>query len=179
MKRILISALLLLVSTSLYAYDIVPKLALDLPGTFKSDYEVEPSVAVAVDVKYPVSNYFSFGAGLEFLNSRTVSDKLSGSYFLNKDFSFLPAYLTVYFYPFGNSGEYKPYLRVDGGYNLNFVIDKANNSSAGIYVSGGIGFELFDRYIMEVVTSRYEGKDSGENITYKKISFKIGYKFTI
>jgi hypothetical protein len=59
------------------------------------------------------------------------------------------------------------------------MIDDAKDSSSGLYVAGAIGFELFEKYIMEITTARYEAKDNGENVTYKKISFKAGYKFTI
>ena len=178
MKKILILSFMLLFSVPLYAYDIVPKLTLDLPGTFRSDYEVETGIGIGAEARYPINDYFSLGVGLEYLLQRTISDKLNEHY-SNKNFSFAPAYVSILFYPFGNFANYKPYLKIDGGYNLAFMIDDAKDSSSGLYVAGAIGFELFEKYIMEITTARYEAKDNGENVTYKKISFKAGYKFTI
>lgn len=180
MKKIFLSFVFVLIITPVvFAYDIVPKVSVDLPSTFRTDYEVKVSMTMGIEARFPLSDYFSIGCGLEYLIPRTTSAKLKGEYYSNKDFSFMPAYATVILYPLGNFGEYKPYLKLDGGYNLLFTIDEANNASCGLYVSGAIGFELFERYILELATSRYEAKDNDTDITYKKIGFKFGYKFTI
>lgn len=180
MKKIVLSLVLIAIATTAtFAYDIVPKVSIDLPSTFRTDYEVKTSMTIGAEARFPLSDYFSVGCGLEYLLTRTTSAKLKGEYYSNKDFYFLPAYVTILWYPLGNYGEYKPYLKLDGGYNLVFGIDDAKDSSSGLYIGGAIGFELFERFILEVATSRYEAKDNGTDITYKKICFKAGYKFTI
>lgn len=180
MKKIFLTlVLIVIVTTVTFAYDIVPKVSIDLPSTFRTDYEVKVSMTVGAEARFPISNYFSVGGGLEYLIPRTTSSKLKGEYYSNKDFYFLPAYVTVLLYPLGNYGEYKPYLKLDGGYNLAFGIDDAKSSSGGLYISGAIGFELFEKFILEIATSRYEAKDNDTDITYKKICFKAGYKFAI
>ena len=91
----------------------------------------------------------------------------------------LPIYAGIICLPFGNFGEYKPYLRIDGGYNVYVGLSNGKNTTLGYYVAGGFGFELYERYIFELYTARYEAKDDDNNITYKDIFFKFGYKFTI
>lgn len=186
MKKFIISVCLLLSGTSLYAYDIIPKLSLDLPGTFRSDYEVDVAVNLGAEARYQLSDYFSAGVGFDYLFNRNISlgekaerDNANDKYYCDKRFSFLPVYLSIIFYPFGNFGEYKPYLRLDGGYNILFSIDDGIDSTPGAYYAGAIGFELFEKYIFELYASRYEAKDNGNDITYKNIYFKLGYKFTI
>ena len=180
MKKILLSLVLITaISTAVFAFDIVPKVSIDLPSTFKTDYEVKTSMAIGAEARFPLSDYFSVGCGFEYLIPRTTSTKLKGEYYSNKDFYFAPAYATILLYPLGNYGEYKPYLKLDGGYNLAFGIDDAIDSSSGLYVSGAIGFELFEKFILEIATARYEAKDNDTDITYKKIAFKFGYKFSM
>lgn len=184
MKKLISSLMFVLMfSTIVYAFDIVPKVSIDLPSTFKTDYEVKVSMTLSAEARFQLSEYFSVGGGLEYLIPRTTTDKLSkhdiDAYYGNKDFYFAPVYATVILYPLGNFGEYKPYIKVDGGYNVLFGITDGKDSSGGLYVGGAIGFELFERYILEVTGSRYEAKDNNEDITYKKIGFKVGYKFSI
>lgn len=178
MKKILILSLVLIFSIPLYAYDIIPKVSVDLPGTFRSDYEVQWSGSVGVEGRYAINDYLSLGAGFEYLLQRAVSNKISG-YYANKNFNFIPVYISVLFYPFGNFPNYKPYLKVDGGYNAAFMIDDSVDSSSGLYAAASLGFEIVEKYVLEICASRYEAKDNGENLTYKNISFKAGYKFTI
>lgn len=178
MKKILISGFVLLFSSAIYAYDIVPKVSVDLPGTFRSDYDVQTSGAVGAEARYAVNDYISLGTGFEYLLQRAVSNKTSG-YFSDKNFNFVPVYISVLLYPFGNFPSYRPYFKVDGGYNVAFMIDDSVDSSSGLYASATLGIELLEKYVFEMATSRYEAKDNGENITYKKVSFKAGYKFTI
>ena len=191
MKKIFLSLVLIcIVTTITFAYDIVPKVSVDLPSTFKTDYEVKVSMTIGAEARFPISNYFSVGGGVEYLIPRTTSSKdfliarsappeYEKGYYSNKDFYFLPAYITILLYPLGNFGEYKPYLKLDCGYNLFFGVDDAKGSSGGLYIGGAIGFELFEKFILEIATSRYEAKDNDTDITYKKICFKAGYKFTI
>lgn len=191
MKKIFLSlGLILIVTTITFAYDIVPKISVDLPSTFRTDYEVKVSMTIGAEARFQLSDYFSVGGGLEFLIPRTTSAKefpiahsvpleYEKGYYTNKDFYFLPAYATILLYPLGNFGEYKPYLKLDCGYNLLFGIDDAKDNTGGLYIGGAIGFELFEKFILEVSTARYEAKDNDMNITYKKIGFKFGYKFTI
>ena len=180
MKKLVLSLFLISIVTSIsFAFDIVPKVSVDLPSTFKTDYEVKVSMTVGAEARFSLSDYFSIGCGLEYLIPRTTSAKLKGEYYSNKDFFFLPAYATVILYPLGNFGEYKPYLKLDGGYNLLFDIDGSKDASGGLYISGAVGFEFFEKFIIELSTSRYEAKDNDTDITYKKIGFKFGYKFTL
>ena len=188
MKKFL-SVLLVLtfVAGNSYAIDLIPKLSICLPGTFRSDYEVDVCANLGAEARYNLSDYFSLSVGFDYLFNRNVSlgKKAEEAGFggdmpyNNKRFQMLPVYVGIILYPFGNFGEYKPYLRLDGGYNILFSIEDGNNSVPGIYYAGAIGFELYDKYIMEIYTSRYEAKDNDNDIAYKDIYFKIGYKFIV
>ena len=184
MKKIILS-LLLVVSTvaTSFAIDIVPKFSIDLPSTFKTDYEVKVSCGLGVEGRYNISDYFDIGLGVDYLFMRTVSDKLSKNgiegYYSNKDFQFVPVYATVIWYVLGKNEDYAPYVKVDGGYNACFYVENAKGSSGGLYIAGAVGFIIYENYVFELNTSRYEAKDNDTDITYKKISFKFGYKFTI
>ena len=198
MKKYLVVLLLLFISTvSAFAIDIdiVPKLSICLPGTFRSDYEVDIAVNVGAEGRYFFNNYIAVAAGFDWLINRNISmgKKASDDHDFDKGrynqvrFSMLPVYAGIICYPFGNFGEYKPYLRIDGGYNVYVHLSNDQSTSLGYYVSGGFGFELYDRYIFELCAARYEATDIDnkdnkviiDNISYKNILFKFGYKFTI
>ena len=161
MKKYLVVLLLLISTSCAFAIDIIPKVSLCLPGTFRSDYEVDLALNIGGEVRVPLSKYFA------------------DQYYTDANFSMLPIYAGIIIFPLGDTGEYKPYLRIDGGYNIYFSISNGNNSSPGYYVAGGFGFELFEKYIVELYASRYEAEDNDNNITYKNIFFKLGYKFTL
>ena len=190
MKKYLVLLLLFISTTCLYAVDIVPKVSLCLPGTFKSDYEVDIAANIGAEGRIFFSDYFAVAVGFDYLTNRNISmgKKASDDHDFDKGrynqvrFSMLPVYAGIICYPFGNFGEYKPYLRIDGGYNVYVHLSNDQSTSLGYYVSGGFGFELYDRYIFELCAARYEATDNDnddDNISYKNILFKFGYKFTI
>lgn len=187
MKKYLVVLLLLISTSCAFAIDIVPKVSLCLPGTFRSDYEVDLSLNIGGEVRVPLSKYFAVAAGFDYLITRNISMGTKAKkeewgkdqYYTDQNFSMLPIYAGIIIFPLGDTGEYKPYIRIDGGYNIYFSISNGKNSSPGYYVAGGFGFELFERYIVELYASRYEAEDNDNNITYKNIFFKVGYKFTL
>ena len=187
MKKYVVLLLLFISTTSLYAIDIVPKLSVCLPGTFRSDYEVDIAVNIGAEGRYFFSDYFAVAFGFDYLINRNVSmgkkasedEKFDKGSYNKTKFSMLPIYVGIICCPFGNFGEYKPYLRIDGGYNVYFSVSNGNNSSPGYYVAGGFGFELYERYVFELYVARYEAMDNDDDVSYKNILFKIGYKFTI
>ncbi|MBQ3833963.1 MAG: hypothetical protein II816_00370 [Elusimicrobia bacterium] len=188
MKKFLsILLVLTFITSSSYAIDLIPKLSICLPGTFRSDYEVDRALNIGVEARVPLDEHWVFGFGFDYLFNRRLGlgkkakaeDFGKDQYYSSKQFSMLPVFISIMVYPFGSFGEYKPYLRLDGGYNVLFSIDDGNGATGGLYVAGGVGFELFDKYIMELYTSRYEAKDNGNDITYKDIFFKVGYKFSL
>jgi hypothetical protein len=166
-----------------YSFEIVPKIGLDLDGTFISDYEVKPcGLSVGVEGRYKISDYFSVLAGLDYLPERsikTLTDSGIVGYYSDKKFSVIPAYIGFMAYPLGNLGEYKPYFKLDVGYNLGFTIDDAINSSTGMYYAFGFGFELYEKYIAEISSAYCFATDNGIDVSYKKIGLRLGYKFTI
>lgn len=170
-----------------YAIDLIPKLSICLPGTFRSDYEVDTAYSIGTEARVPLSEYWYFGFGFDYLINRRLGmgkkameeDFGKDQYYTGKQFSMLPVFVSIILYPFGNFGEYKPYLILSGGYNVLFTIDDGKGSSGGLYAAGGVGFELFDKYIVELYASRYEAKDNDNDITYKDIFFKVGYKFSL
>jgi len=197
---ILITLLFVSVSFADAEIDLVPMFGIDLDGTFRSDYEVYPlGFRIGGEARYHLNNYFSLAGGFEYLTKRTIKhteefipnehygidgdnryyDGQRECHYSDQVFSFLPVYVSLLFYPAGNYGEYKPYIRGDFGYNLIFSISNPESSSPGVYYGGAIGFELYETYIMEISASCCMGNDNNEEITYKKIGFKAGYKFTI
>ncbi|MDD3065317.1 MAG: hypothetical protein PHI20_03900 [Endomicrobiaceae bacterium] len=183
MKKSIIALMLLFCVSAAYSFDIVPKVGLDLDGTFKSDYEVKPcGIAVGAEGRYQISNYFKALAGFDFLPSRSIKtlvDAGTVSYYSGKNFSFLPVYIGVMGYPLGSEGEYNPYVKFDVGYNILFSVDDGSNTSGGMYYAFGFGFELYEKYIAEISSAYCFASDNGTDVSYKKIGFKLGYKFTI
>ncbi|MCR4663574.1 MAG: porin family protein [Endomicrobiaceae bacterium] len=189
MKKYLVVLLLFISTVSAFAadIDIVPKLSVCLPGTFRSDYEVDIAVNIGAEARYFLSDYFAVALGFDYLINRNVGMGLKASreswgedqHYTNSKFTMLPVYAGILCYPFGNIGEYKPYLRIDGGYNVYLSISNGIDTKPGYYVAGGFGFELYERYIFELYAARYEGTDNDDDISYKNILFKFGYKFTI
>ena len=60
-----------------------------------------------------------------------------------------------------------------------FSVSNGVNSKPGYYFAGGIGLELWERYIFELYVARYEADDNNNDITYKNLLFKFGYRFEI
>lgn len=187
MKKILFMLFLLLSTSCVYAFDIIPKASLCMPGTFRSDYEVEVGANIGIEGKYQFSDYFAVALGCDWVINRGISmgKKAEGTdfgkdqHYTNSRFHILPVYVGIICFPFGNFGEYKPYFRVDGGYNAMFVLSNGIDTKPGYYVAGGLGFELYDRYIFEVYIARYQADDNDTDVSYKDIFFKFGYKFII
>ena len=190
MKKYLVVLLLLFISTvSSFAVDIdiVPKLSICLQGTFRSDYEVDIAVNVGAEGRYAFSDHFAVALGFDYLINRNISMGLKASrekwgedqQYTNSKFTMLPLYVGIIWFPFGNIGEYKPYLRIDGGYNVYFSISSGSGTKPGYYVAGGFGFELYEKYVFELYAARYEGTDNDDDVSYKNILFKIGYKFIV
>jgi len=187
MKKILFVLFLLFTTSCVYAFDIIPKLSLCLPGTFRSDYEVEVGANIGAEGRLNLSDYFAVSVGFDYVINRNISmgKKAEGTefgknqYYNNSKFHFLPVFVGIICYPFGNFGEYKPYLVLNGGYNILFSISNGIDSKPGYYVAGGVGFELFEKYIMELFVARYEAEDNGDDVSYKDIYFKLGYKFVV
>ncbi len=189
MKKYLVVLLLLISTVSAFAadIDIIPKLSLCIPGTFRSDYEVDVAVNIGVEGKYFLNNYFAVAFGVDWLINRNISMGLKASrenwgadqYYTNSKFTMVPVYAGIIWIPFGNLGEYKPYLRIDGGYNVYCAISNGSGTTPGYYVGGGFGFELYERYIFELHATRYQATDNDTDVSYKDILFKFGYKFTI
>ncbi|MBQ1725239.1 MAG: hypothetical protein II022_05160, partial [Muribaculaceae bacterium] len=71
----------LIITPVVFAYDIVPKVSVDLPSTFRTDYEVKVSMTAGLEARFSLSDYFSVGCGLEYLIPRTTSAKLKGEYY--------------------------------------------------------------------------------------------------
>ncbi|MDD5021912.1 MAG: outer membrane beta-barrel protein [Endomicrobiaceae bacterium] len=185
MKKGIITLVLLFCVSVAYSFEIVPKIGLDLDGTFISDYEVKPcAISAGVEGRYQINDYFSVLAGVEYLPERSIKTLVGTStstvyYYSDKKFSVIPAYIGIMAYPLGNYGEYKPYLKLDIGYNLGFTIDNAINSSTGMYYAFGFGFELYEKYIAEISSAYCFATDNGKDVSYKKIGLRLGYKFTI
>ncbi len=188
MKKFL-SVLLVLtfITSGAYAVDVIPKLSICLPGTFRSDYEVDTALSIGAEARLHLSDYVAVGAGFDYLFNRRIGMGKKARYenfganqpYTSKQFSFVPVYASFTLFPFGSFGEYVPYLMINGGYNVMFTVDNGKDSSGGLYAAAGIGFQLYEKYIMELYFSRYEAKDNGNDITYKDIYFKAGYRFSL
>ena len=187
MKKYVVLLLLFISASCAYAIDLVPKVSLCLPGTFRSDYEVDIAANVGVEGRYAFSNHFSATFGVDWLINRNVSmglkasrnNKFDKGQYNNTKFTMVPVYAGLMWFPFGNIGEYKPYLRLEGGYNVYCALSNGGGTTPGYYVAGGFGFELYDRFVFELETSRQECEYNDDNITYKDIMFRFGYKFII
>ena len=73
MKKYLVVLLLLISTSCAFAIDIIPKVSLCLPGTFRSDYEVDLALNIGGEVRISLSKYFAVAAGFDYLINRNIS----------------------------------------------------------------------------------------------------------
>ncbi|MCL2389838.1 MAG: hypothetical protein FWD54_03030 [Endomicrobia bacterium] len=183
MKKILfICFALIFAASGLQAVSLIPKIGVDIPSTMDYEYgpdqETRLGFNAALEVRGEISDYFSWGAGVEYNLPRGLVD-ISG----DTDFSFVPVYVSIMFTPLKTwgKGDAKPYFKASVGYSIFATNDIGDNASGGLYYGGGVGTE-YKNFVMEVTGSRYAGKfDNPDtiNLNYMKIGISLGYKFDL
>jgi hypothetical protein len=189
MKKLLAAVLcVLFAATSSFALSVIPKIGVDIPGTMDydigADAETRTGCNVGVEARGSISSYFAWGAGVEYNVPRGLKRNyekpgdvdISGE----NDFSFMPVYISLLFYPFGDY-KARPYVKANVGYSVLASNDKGSDMTGAIYWGAGVGAE-YKNFVGEMSVSTYEGeyKDIETiGLRYRKIGFTLGYKFDI
>ncbi|MCL1971844.1 MAG: hypothetical protein FWG57_02495 [Endomicrobia bacterium] len=178
MKKILASVLCLAFAvSSSFALTVIPKIGVDIPSTMNyaegPDDETKLGFMIGAEAREKISNYFSWGAGFEYVLPRGLVD-VPG----DNNFSFLPLYVSLMFYPFGAWEKARPYIKVNAGYSVIAATQAKGDMKGSLYWSAGGGAE-YKNFVGEVMASAYDGEYDGMGLTYQKIGFVLGYKFNI
>jgi hypothetical protein len=163
--------------SSSFALKVIPKAGVDIPGTMNyekgADGETKLGFMVGVEARANISDYFGWGAGLEYMLPRGLVD-VAG----DNDFSLLPLYASLLFYPFGGWEQIKPYIKINAGYSVFAATQAEGDMSGGLYWGAGLGAE-YKNFIGEVVYASYDAEYEDLGLSYQKIGFVFGYKFNI
>ena len=186
MKKVLAAILCVMffVSSS-FAFKLIPKVGVDIPSTMTydakgvggHDEETKRGYNIAVETRADISNYFAWGIGLEYNFPRGLTTDIS----FDTDFSFMPIYASLIFYPLGAWNKARPYIKGNIGYNVYTSNDIGDDEKGGFYWAAGIGTEYKD-FIGEMSISEYNGEYTSYtnvDVKYRKIGFALGYKFNI
>jgi hypothetical protein len=191
MKKLLLFFIVISLTAAANAGMIVTNLSLDGEGVINAtdayNTTVSPGVGIAAEYLGGMQgiNNMKVGLGSEYLFPRAVT---AGGYT-----GFMPVYVTGQ-YAFCSTGSWKPYVKVNLGYDLVFNGDSAfkfNNSAVlngGIYYAAGLGSNICKDTIAELMYSTYVGSWSSvtpsagtliANDTYTVLGLKIGYCFDL
>lgn len=178
MKKILAAALCITFAvSSSFAFGIIPKVGVDIPSTMNyekgSDDETKRGFTVGVEARNNISGFLGWGAGIEYVLPRGLNDVHGDT-----DFSFLPIYVSLLFYPFGSWDKAKPYLKGSVGYSVLADTEADADFEGKLYWSAALGAE-YKNFVGEVVMASYDGEIDNMAFSYQKIGFTLGYKFNI
>ncbi len=171
---------LFVAASNAWALSLIPKIGVDIPTSV--DYDKGPDndtkrgYNIAAELRGSISNYFVWGAGLEYNLPRGLHDVHGDT-----DFSFLPVYVSMLFYPFGEWDKIKPYFKASVGYSILATNDMGSDMTGGIYWGGGIGAE-YHNFVGEFFVSRYSGEFKNPETVemgYTKMGFTLGYKLDL
>jgi len=132
---------------------------------------VESGWSLAVEGDIPLGNHFAVGGGVQYMGNRALTgDRFSGS------FSFLPVYGQAQALLTGKGSKFRPYVKVQLGYNWFFSTDAFDrtvsgaweqlkdlvdsSTNGGLYWSAGLGTYLFKYLLVEVMYMECRGNYS-------------------
>ncbi|MCL2485543.1 MAG: hypothetical protein FWF00_04150 [Endomicrobia bacterium] len=183
MKKVLLACFAFVFAVSgVQAVSLIPKISADIPATMSYEYgpdmETKLGFSIALDIRNEISDYFSWDAGVEYNLPRGLVNVNGKS-----NFSFLPIYASLLFTPLKTYGDgyVKPYFKASIGYSILATNAIGDSASGGLYYGGGVGTE-YRNFVIEVTGSHYSGRYKNPdtiNLTYKKISITVGYKFDL
>ncbi|MDR1195048.1 MAG: porin family protein [Endomicrobium sp.] len=178
MKKLLASILCTIFAvSSSFALTIIPRVGFDIPSTMNNekepDQETKLGFVIGVEARGEISNYFGWGAGAEYLVPRGFVNDSD-----DNDFSFLPVYASLRFYPLGAWDKVRPYIKVNAGYSVIASSQGDEDMKGGVYTAIGLGTQ-YQKFIVEVMASIYDGEYDDIGISYQKIGITLGYKFNI
>lgn len=151
--------------------EIENKIAFGLDGEY--DYngeknESEQNLSVSSETLYKIDSKVKFGIGAKAVfRGRMKTD--SGRVFV---YDSLPLYLTYRFFPREKAKKYKTFVKINYGISFN----QSDSFSRGQYYSGGIGMEVLDTWIYDLMYEVAEGEYEDQDCSQSMISLGIGYK---
>jgi hypothetical protein len=178
MKKVLAAILCAFFAvSSSFALVIIPRIGVDIPSTM--NYEKEPDeetklgLVIGAEARGQISSYFGWGAGAEYLLPRGYVNADG-----DNDFSFLPVYVSLMFYPLGAWDRARPYIKANAGYSI--IASSAGDAdlTGGVYTAMGLGME-YQSFVAEIMASIYNGEYDDMGVSYQKIGITLGYKFNI
>jgi hypothetical protein len=200
MKRIAaLFCLFCLAAATVNAGQIIPKVGVDLPGSFEFSSsglslkgDVDTGFSFGAEYLGPVDERLSWGGGFEYQLGRKLS-KFSGVDISSLDlqFSYLPVYLTLKYLLSRPSMPAVPFLKANLGYNVvydvndNFKNELIGDASrtGGLYWALGAGVMVSRNVDLEVLYSSYAGSVSRGGTTvdtpYTKFGVLAGYAFDL
>jgi len=157
------------------------KVGVDFAGEIKvegaiptNEQDTDTGVSVCAEGYYHVNEYFDAGVGIQYLFEREI-DNSGGA-----KFWFLPIYGVVRLHP--AMTNYTPYLIGQIGYNFhdgNTAYTGSVDVEGDLYWGGGAGFIYKRHFLAEILYSESRGSaDTPDiDITYRKVTFGLGYNF--
>jgi hypothetical protein len=192
MKKFLVCFAAMLITTAVYADQIIPRINIDFGGwnTFAQggtsiDGNSNMGFGLAVEYLKRVNRIYALGGGFEYMFQRNLS-KIAANSADYGNFYYVPLYVTgKLFISKKEDPKYDPFLKLNLGYNIIYNGDdtfKAGASfSGGFYIGIGAGVVINKRINLDLMYSTYTGKETFSGISqddfYSKISIGIGYGF--
>lgn len=152
------------------------------------------SYSIGVEVLKNINNNFSLGLGTSYqINKKGYNDN-SDSRVYSPNFDSVPVYILGK-YTFRNEKNLRPYIKAELGYSFNFNGDfysdygiKADVDN-GLYAGAGFGID-YNNFFTEIMYRRNNTKANlsapniaedemfdFDSLSYRTISFNVGYKF--
>lgn len=183
-KFFIVLSIITFTASASLALDIIPKAGVDIPTNIMYDgspataydtgkeQETKVGFNIGLEIRCEISKYFSWGAGIDYLFNRGwVKETYT-------DFSFVPLYASMIFYPLGEWDMAKPYVKLNGGYNVLAWNALGENMEGRLYWGGGIG-AYYKNFVGELFASQHFAEFEDPNtieMKYTKIGFTIGYR---
>jgi hypothetical protein len=200
MRKIITVLAVLTVSSSAFAWQVVPKISVDIPGAYgMGEYSGGTLFGLSLggELLQDYSKTFVYGAGVQYLLSRKVTSILGYPVTKDVSFGYVPVYGTAML-KFSQSRRKElhnyrdntsSYAKLNLGYNMLYYGNdtftfSTDTLSGGLYWGAGAGMIIDKRYRVEIMYDSYAGtrqRNTGETIndTYAKISIALGYSFDL
>ena len=195
MKKILLAMLVVMMSSVLFAGQIVPKISFDnhASGGFnaegdKDTYKTEIAMGIGAEYLQSLNDNLSVGGGVFYQMDRKLKDSDDD----NNKFSFMPIYVTGEYLIKTENDKMIPFAKLNLGYasyTNNYNDDDISSKTGGLYYGLGGGVKVNEKIKVDLMYNVYAGSyklgndlDSSKidvDQKYSTISLSVGYIFDI
>jgi len=192
MNKNLLTMFIVMVSSSLFAGQVVSKIILDsqISATSKSGvlsnvYDTDLAMSLGFEYLQSLNENINIGGGIEYqFNRKSTNLDNSSGLFASATFRYMPIYVTSeYLIPVHN-GKMKLFAKVNLGYAIEYIGGAWNegySAKGGLYWAIGGGAMMTENIKLELMYAICKGSATGYGEkwrdTYAKISLGIGYIF--